>query len=128
MNKIESYCKKLESRKVDEIKTFIKSNENTKPANIIESMKLIKDNMKIVANTVLKNSEKKDFVMTVIDHLSGGNNNNNNNNNISFDFNIGEAIEFIYETSKDKFGSPVHKVGLKTKCFDCISYFTKKQQ
>lgn len=107
---------KLNDAKKSLIFDFIEKRKNDKGLTTVGQMDFVGNLMKFVSDTILSGNEKKSLVESIYQSIS-----NLDSNDFSVDFKIGDAIEFIYSTSKDQYGIQVHKVGMVTKLFKCVT-------
>lgn len=111
-----SLVKSLPSTKRRDIARLLDANRNRKIVDETTHLKFIKECMELLDDTTLQNSDKKLLVIAFYNDVS-----QSDDNEFRQGFDAGEAVEFIFDLSKMRFGVKLRKKGFLESCLPCCS-------
>lgn len=106
--------KKLEMTKRRDITRFVDAHRHKTHTTSVDHMKWTAEAMELVTNTKLANEEKREFVTLLYKDLA-----EDETNTFTDDFDIGDAVEFIWDASQQRFGVKLRRKGCFKYCFPC---------
>jgi hypothetical protein len=111
----------LTVREQRDIKRFVDANRHVQQASEVVHMKWIAECMELISTTKLANSQKRELVVALYKDLA-----KDDTNNFKEDFDAQSAVQFIWDTSKDKFGIVLRRKGCLASCMPscCTSVST----
>lgn len=108
-----------------EICRFVDSYRHRKGSDEINHFEWVGEAMELMKKTKLNNKEKKALVMALYRDLS-----KDDTNDFKEEFKIGSAVEFVWNTAKDRYGLVLRNKGCLSKCFpsclDSVSVVSEK--
>lgn len=107
---------KLDKKSLRDITRFQKSHMHDTKVDEVGEIKWTAEAMELVGKTPLKHKEKKALVIALHGGLAA-----QNTNGFRGTFNVGGAIEFVWDTDHQRYGICVHRKGCLAKFLPCCT-------
>lgn len=106
------YLKMLDEKKRREVTRFVDAHRHDKNITEVKKLKWVAEAMELLAATKLSNDQKRQLVLGLYQDMA-----KDETNDYQEDFEAQEAIEFIWDVSKDRFGIVLNNKGCFKSCF-----------